>query len=68
MPGTRDAMRIMAIELRAVGTYQNDQACANTLWGEKLKQAADLLDEAADNICDQGYYGCRVKGCTSEHR
>lgn len=35
----------------------------------KLKAAAELLIDAGNHICAQGYYGCRLgDNCTSDHK
>jgi hypothetical protein len=42
---------------------------ADSTQNPKLAKAADLLENAGDNICDQGYFGCYAGDkCTSDHK
>jgi hypothetical protein len=53
-------LRELALYVEGMGNGRND---------DKLINAAVWLNNAADNICSQGYFGCEAgERCTSDHK
>lgn len=54
-------------ELKQVAIYVHGMADATS--NERLAIAARWLERASQNVCAQGYFGCRAGSkCTSDHK
>ena len=59
----------LAIQLEAIAYWQQDGVQSETKTGILLCESAKWLRKASNNICAQGYFGCRSgTACTSEHK
>ena len=67
MSDKRETLRTRATFLLGVAEGIELSAKPSMLTGE-IKQAAYDLEKASDQMCSQGFYGCRGGECTSDHK